>query len=171
MPAFEVNNTCFCIFLVFGVVMAGHILMFEFAEDHKIKKSFAKCITGEEEDELLGLNVTKCVSCHDKRYQLASDRDSGDEDQCDEYAILGDCCVRISFQRRTEVEAIFYCFIVIFAGIFALMHWIINYDAVDVPMTGKAAELLDSSQPLMQPQPMMVMPPPAPAWGAYNPCP
>ena len=102
--------------------------MFEYAEDYSIKKEFTQCVLGETPSEELKRNITICSHCHHALYQLASVRNSGDEDECGEHAKVGgvnlnDCCVRIHIEDRDmEFEAIFGCFIVIFLFVFAVLY-------------------------------------------------
>lgn len=160
------NSICFCIFVSFAIVLAGHILMFEYAEDHHLKKSFSKCALGEQYSEELDKNVTICSHCDDRQYQLASDRDAGDEHKCGEHATVGgvnlnDCCVRIHIEKRDmEFEAIFGCFIAIFIIIFAGLY---------VVTTSREADVYndEDSRPLVPP-PRLIRESHGQPWGTYS---
>ena len=135
--------------------------MFEYAEDHQVKKTYSKCETRQKHSLVLQNNYTICSHCNDPLYQLASVRDSGDEDKCGKHAIVGevdlnDCCVRINIEKRdNKFDLIFGFFIVIFLIVFACLYMCIeaeeSAELSAILSTGKSTEVSESSQPLVQP--------------------
>lgn len=155
-----VNNHCFSITLVCGIVIIGYGLMFGYAPEYNRKKEFTTCITALDNKEHEGQNYTqpKCVSCADERYELASVRNAGEEKECGGHGTLGDmkvndCCIKLIYEKgSTSFVVIFAAFLILFLFSFVVLSVFINKWMIEVQDISEAStEVSESSQPLMQP--------------------
>jgi hypothetical protein len=150
--------------------------MFDHAEDHQVRKTYSKCETRHKYSLVLQNNYTICSHCNDPLYQLASVRDSGDEDKCGKHAIVGevdlnDCCVRIHIEKRDiGFDLIFGFFIVIFlivfAGLYVTMMRTEYMDYMKAPLEVPDDDRMPPTQPA--PAPVMMAWPPSVQPSMYN---